>query len=335
MKINTEIEFSTDLIPEKHVLVKYYVRNSIYKFTRLFMNVLITGGTGLIGQKLVNALKQDKANITVLTRNTKKAASTLGSNISFIEKLSLSCIENQDVVINLAGEPIANKRWSKAQKNKICHSRWDITKQLTDLIKKAASPPGLFISGSAIGIYGRQPNTPIDETFTRYNQEFTHEVCEKWEKLALEAKSDVTRVVVLRTGIVLDSKAGALAKMLLPFRLGVGGKVSGGQQVMSWIHIEDMISAILHIQNTPSFKGVANITSPYPVTNGIFSKTLAETLKRPAILNTPAILLKIIFGEMADLLLFGQHVLPSKLIHSGFNFKHPTIDKALKNLLDK
>lgn len=299
------------------------------------MNVLITGGTGLIGKELINALKQDKANITVLTRNCNKALSILGSNISFIKKLSLSCIENQDVVINLAGEPIANKRWSKVQKIKICHSRWSITKQLAKFIKKASNPPSLFISGSAIGIYGRQPNTPIDETFTQYNQEFTHEVCEKWEQLALAAESDMTRVVILRTGIVLDAKAGALAKMLLPFRLGIGGKVSSGQQVMSWIHIEDMISAILHIQNTPSLNGVVNMTSPYPVTNSVFSQTLAETLKRPAIFNTPAILLKIIFGEMADLLLFGQHVLPNKLIHSGFNFKYPTIDKSLKNLLDK
>ena len=299
------------------------------------MKILITGGTGLIGKRLISTLKLNNADITVLTRNSEKAASILCSDISFIEKLSITCIENQDIVINLAGEPIANKRWSKSQKNKICHSRWNITKQLTELIQKAINPPSLFISGSAIGIYGRQPNTPIDETFTQYHQEFTHEVCERWEKLALEAESDVTRVVILRTGIVLDTEAGALAKMLLPFRLGVGGKVSSGQQIMSWIHIEDMISAIFHIQNTPSFKGVANITSPYPVTNGIFSKTLAETLKRPAIFNTPAILLKMIFGEMADLLLFGQHVLPSKLIHSGFDFKYPTIDKALKNLLDK
>lgn len=299
------------------------------------MNVLITGGTGLIGKKLIRALKQHKANITVLTRFYKKASVVLGDNITLIEKLSAACIENQDIVINLAGEPIANKRWSKSQKYKICHSRWSITKQLSELINTAINPPSLFISGSAIGIYGRQPNTPIDETFTQYNQEFTHEVCERWEKLALEAESDVTRVVILRTGIVLDTEAGALAKMLLPFSLGMGGKISSGQQVMSWIHIEDMISAILHIQNTPSLKGVTNITTQYPVTNGFFSQTLAEILKRPAVFKTPAILLKMIFGEMADLLLFGQCVLPSKLIHSGFHFKYPTIDKALKNLLDK
>ena len=299
------------------------------------MNVLITGGTGLIGKKLIRALKQHKANITVLTRFYKKASVVLGDNITLIEKLSAACIENQDIVINLAGEPIANKRWSKSQKYKICHSRWSITKQLSELINTAINPPSLFISGSAIGIYGRQPNTPIDETFTQYNQEFTHEVCERWEKLALEAESDVTRVVILRTGIVLDTEAGALAKMLLPFSLGMGGKISSGQQVMSWIHIEDMISAILHIQNTPSLKGVTNITTQYPVTNGVYSQTLAGILKRPAVFKTPAILLKMIFGEMADLLLFGQCVLPSKLIHSGFHFKYPTIDKALKNLLDK
>lgn len=299
------------------------------------MKILITGGTGLIGKRLISTLKLNNAEITVLTRNSKKAASILGSDISFIEKLSITCIENQDIVINLAGEPIANKRWSKSQKNKICHSRWSITKQLTELINTAKNPPNLFISGSAIGIYGRQPNTPIDETFTQYHQEFTHDVCERWEKLALEAESDVTRVVILRTGIVLDTEAGALAKMLLPFKLGLGGKVSSGQQIMSWIHIEDMISAILHIKNTPTLEGVINITAEYPVTNAVFSQNLAEILNRPSFFTTPAILLKIIFGEMADLLLFGQKVLPSKLIHSGFHFTYPTIDKALKNLLDK
>jgi len=299
------------------------------------MNVLITGGTGLIGKKLVNAFQQSKANITVLTRDAVKALDKLGSNVTFIEKLDIASIENQDIIINLAGEPIANKRWSNAQKNKICQSRWGITKQLADLIHSTQNPPSLFISGSAIGVYGRQTDTPIDESFTQYHSEFTHDVCDKWESLALEAESDVTRVVILRTGIVLDTKAGALAKMLLPFRLGLGGKVSSGQQIMSWIHIEDMISAILHIQYTPSFKGVVNITSPYPVTNSVFSQTLAETLKRPAVFNTPAVLLRMIFGEMADLLLFGQNVLPSKLIHSDFHFKYPTIDKALKNLLDK
>lgn len=297
------------------------------------MNVLITGGTGLIGKKLVNAFQQSKANITVLTRDAVKALDKLGSNVTFIEKLDIASIENQDIIINLAGEPIANKRWSNAQKNKICQSRWGITKQLADLIHSAQNPPSLFISGSAIGVYGRQTDTPIDESFTQYHSEFTHDVCDKWEKLALRAESDITRVVILRTGIVLDSEGGALAKMLLPFKLGIGGKVGNGKQVMSWIHIDDMIQAILHIQNTPDLKGVTNITSKYPVSNAVFSRKLAQTLQKPGICTTPAILLKIMLGEMADLLLFGQCVIPNKLIKSGFHFQYPTIDKALKNLL--
>lgn len=297
------------------------------------MNVLITGGTGLIGKKLVNAFQQSKANITVLTRDAVKALDKLGSNVTFIEKLDIASIENQDIIINLAGEPIANKRWSNAQKNKICQSRWGITKQLADLIHSAQNPPSLFISGSAIGVYGRQTDTPIDESFTQYHSEFTHDVCDKWEKLALRAESDITRVVILRTGIVLDSEGGALAKMLLPFKLGIGGKVGNGKQVMSWIHIDDMIQAILHIQNTPDLKGVTNITSKYPVSNAVFSHKLAQTLQKPGICTTPAILLKIMLGEMADLLLFGQCVIPNKLIKSGFHFQYPTIDKALKNLL--
>ncbi len=299
------------------------------------MNVLITGGTGLIGERLVNTLKQSNVNITVLTRNPNKAVDMFGSSVTFIDKLSSKCIENQDTVINLAGEPIANKRWSNSQKKKICNSRWDITKQLSELITKATHPPSLFISGSAVGIYGRQKDQLIDETFTQYHKEFTHEVCQMWEKLALKAESVETRVVILRTGIVLDSNSGALAKMLLPFKLGIGGKVSCGKQIMSWIHIEDVISAILHIQNTPTLKGVTNITAKYPVSNAVFSKNLADVLKRPAIFKTPAVLLKLMFGEMADLLLYGQCVIPSKLINSGFHFKYPTIDEALNNLLDK
>ncbi|MBU2870393.1 TIGR01777 family oxidoreductase [Colwellia sp. E2M01] len=299
------------------------------------MNVLITGGTGLIGKKLISVLKQHKANITVLTRNIKKASTLVGTDIVFIEKLSVASIENQEVVINLAGEPIANKPWSNTQKKKICNSRWSTTKQLTELINASANPPFLFISGSAIGIYGRQDNRSIDESFTQYHQEFTWEVCKKWEDIALEVNSAHTRVAILRTGIVLDSEAGALAKMLLPFKLGLGGRVGTGQQVMSWIHIDDMISAVLHIQNTAELSGVINLTAEYPVTNTIFSQQLAATLKRPCLLPIPAIALKIILGEMADLLLFGQKVLPSKLINSGFRFSYPTIDKALKNLFGK
>jgi len=297
------------------------------------MNVLITGGTGLIGKALIKTLKHNNANITVLTRDCVKASKILGNHINFIDELKLSTIENLDTVINLAGEPIANKRWTANQKNKICQSRWNITATLTALIKTAKNPPNLLISGSAIGIYGRQNKKPIDENFTDYNAEFTHEVCSTWENLALDAASGKTRVAILRTGIVLDRTEGALSKMLLPFTLCLGGKISHGQQMMSWIHMDDMVAAIVHIQQTPSLKGCINITAEHPVSNNVFSRTLAETLKRPSLFTTPAFVLKLIFGEMADLLLFGQNVIPTKLKNSGFNFKYPTITQALKNIL--
>jgi len=163
------------------------------------MNVLITGGTGLIGKALIKVLRQSHTNITVLTRNCSKAVKTLGTDINVIDELNLSTIENIDTVINLAGEPIANKRWSVEQKKQICQSRWDITEKLSTLIKTAKNPPSLFISGSAIGIYGRQGSLSIDEEFTDYHREFTYEVCSKWENLALAAKSENTRIAILRT----------------------------------------------------------------------------------------------------------------------------------------
>jgi uncharacterized protein (TIGR01777 family) len=297
------------------------------------MNILITGGTGLIGQQLIINLGLTNANITVLTRDIKKAAKQLPSNIRLIKKLSLCDIENQDTVINLAGEPIADRRWSFIQKQRICHSRWNITEQLTALINEAKNPPSLLISGSAIGIYGRQTDTQINENFTQFHQEFTSQVCATWEDLALRAQSPRTRVAILRTGIVLAKNGGALSKMLLPFKLGLGGKIGTGQQIMSWIHIEDMVNAILHIKDTSSIEGTINLTSGNAVSNKVFTATLSKTLNRPHFFNTPAFVLKFIFGEMAELLLFGQNVIPSKLINSGFTYKYPTIDSALNNLL--
>jgi len=296
------------------------------------MNYLITGGTGLIGKALIASLSQEASHITVLTRNIESARNTLGQHIHYINTISLADIENADVIINLAGEAIADKRWSTKQKNKICQSRWAITQTLTDFIKQAKKPPRVFISGSAIGIYGRQVHH-VTEEYTHYHQEFTHEVCQTWEAIALDAASDKTRVAVLRTGIVLSPTGGALGKMLLPFKLGIGGKMGDGQQAMSWIHLNDMVSAILFIQNNQAMTGPINLTVPKAVSNVQFSQALAAQVKRPCFFTTPAWLLTLLFGEMADILLFGQHVIPQKLIDAGFSFEYETVSQAFNHLV--
>jgi len=299
------------------------------------MNYLITGGTGLVGKALVEVLYKSGANITVLTRNVDKAAESLNLPITFLKKLSLADIENNDIIINLAGESIADKRWSATQKEKICHSRWDITQQLASLILVADKPPSIFISGSAIGLYGRQNTQAITEDFTQHHPEFTHTVCSRWESIALSAQSNKTRVALLRTGIVLAPNGGALAKMLPPFKLGLGGKIGDGKQMMSWIHIKDMVSAIIHIQNTPSLTGAINLTAEHAVNNAVFSHTLAKVLRRPSLLTTPAMMIKLLFGEMSDLLLFGQNVVPNKLTESGFLFKYNELPLALADIVKK
>lgn len=302
------------------------------------MNYLITGGTGLIGKSFIEILPKNSSQITVLTRNKDKAKNLLGSSINYINKLSLVDIENSDVILNLAGEAIADKRWSDSQKDKICQSRWKITQQLVDLIHQAENPPSVFISGSAMGVYGRQSSQheiqPIDESYDAFHQEFTHHVCSTWENIALSAVTNKTRVAVLRTGIVLAKNGGALGKMITPFKLGLGGKLGDGEQMMSWIHIEDMVAAILHIQKNETLQGVINLTAPNPVSNDQFTHALAAILNRPCFLSTPAWLLKILLGEMSDILLFGQNVIPKKLIDSGFSFKYSKIEQAFENLFN-
>lgn len=299
------------------------------------MNYLITGGTGLIGKAFIERLPKDNSQITVLTRNITKAKNLLGDSITCIDKLSIEVIENCDVILNLAGEAIADKRWSDKQKDRICQSRWNITQHLVDLINQTKKPPSLFISGSAIGIYGRQNKQPINEQFEHFHREFTHHICSTWENIALSAVTNKTRVAILRTGIVLAKNNGALAKMIPPFKFGLGGNIGDGQQMMSWIDIEDMIAGIFHIQQNTSLQGAINLTAPTPVSNDHFAHALASVLNRPCLFSIPAWLLNILLGEMADLLLFGQNVIPKKLMDSGFSFKYANVEKSLSHLINE
>jgi uncharacterized protein (TIGR01777 family) len=295
------------------------------------MRILITGGSGLIGSNLITSLKPSQ--ITVLTRNVSMAEQILGHKINFLSSLeNLTNLDEFDVVINLAGEPIAEKRWSTEQKRVLEQSRWETTEKIVELIKQGEQPPELLISGSAIGYYGRQDDQIIDESFESPHDEFTHQLCERWEFIANQAASDKTRVCILRTGVVLTKRGGALTKMLLPFKLGLGGPIADGKQYMSWIHLEDVINGIIHLIEHRKCQGIYNFTAPKPVTNEVFSKALAKALHRPCVLRMPEIVLRAMMGEMADLIVTGQQVIPKRLQESGYQFTHSDIDTALECL---
>ncbi|WNC66931.1 TIGR01777 family oxidoreductase [Thalassotalea nanhaiensis] len=300
------------------------------------MKILMTGGTGLIGSAFITKYHH-KYKFVVLTRDPNKSANLFPTspNINFIANLTDQiAIEQFDAVINLAGEPIADNRWTLKRKRAICQSRWKLTNKLSQLINEAENPPKVFISGSAVGYYGRQGNTEINENYKDINEEFSHKICKVWENKALLA-SGRSRVCLLRTGIVLSSSGGALSKMLPAFKLCLGGKISTGHQYMSWIHIEDMVDGIEFLLNNQNCQGPFNLTAPKPVTNLEFTKALAKSLHRPSFATVPAIALKLLLGEMSDLLLYGQNVLPERLLSEKFKFSYPNINIAFADLHGK
>jgi len=295
------------------------------------MRILLTGATGLIGSSLVR-LWQPAHQLTVLTRSTAKALEQLGAGISFVTALGQLNMNEFDAVVNLAGEPIADKRWSAQQKQKICQSRWQLTEQLAEKIQQATTPPHTLINASAIGFYGRQSDSVIDESVQSFNPEFSHEVCARWEELARRAESGRTRVCILRIGIVVAADGGALKKMLPAFRLGLGGRIGSGTQYMSWIHIDDLTAAFDLLLTHAELNGVFNATAPAAVTNQQWTTLLAKRLHRPALLPMPAAMIQLLFGEMGDLLLYGQNVYPRRLLAAGFQFCYPTLQAALNAL---
>ncbi|MGF1770252.1 TIGR01777 family oxidoreductase [Enterovibrio makurazakiensis] len=296
------------------------------------MHILVTGGTGLIGRVLVAQLEHHQ--VTVLTRSPESAQKILPSGVRFIRDLDeLSDFSEVDAVINLAGEPIVDKRWSEQQKGIICSSRWGITEKIVKRILAADKPPHTFISGSAVGYYSDQGDTIVDETLKVDSTDFAHAVCANWEKIAKRAQSDNTRVCLLRTGIVLSKEGGALKKMLLPYQLGLGGPIGDGSQYFPWIHIRDMVSGILFLLNNEKKQGPFNLTAPNPATNKAFSKALASTLKRPHLLFTPKFAISLMLGEAGQLLLEGQRAVPRALEDNGFTFEFPDLPSALEDLL--
>lgn len=299
------------------------------------MNILITGASGFVGSQLVNLLSPDHQ-LTLLTRSPENAAAKLGAAHRYLADLdNLANLDSFDAVINLAGEPIAGKRWSSNQKEAICQSRWQITHKISALIKDSDNPPSTFISASAVGFYGRQGEQHINEDFNLSQQsksEFTHRVCSQWEQEALNAASDSTRVCIVRIGLVLGAHGGALAKMLPAFKLGLGGPIANGKQGMSWIHQTDLIRLIEFMLNNKQCSGIYNGCAPAPVSNKVFTHAMGTALKRPTCIPAPAFGLKLALGEMSTLLIDGQYVVPQKALADGFEFNYATIDEAFSEI---
>ena len=294
------------------------------------MNILFTGATGFIGQNFIRYFNQ--YSYTVLSRSTDRAKRKLPNNIHFINTLStLEDLNKFDAVIDLAGEPIIDKRWTAKQKDTICQSRWDTTAKIVDLIKKSSKPPAVFISGSAIGFYGETNDKTITEIDSAVGHDFAQTICKKWEEIANQAAVQ-TRLVIIRTGIVLGKDGGALKKMLLPFKLGLGGKVGSGNQYMSWIHIQDMINAIDFLLNNEKSTAAYNLTAPEAVTNNEFTNILADVLGTKPRFPMPEKIIRVILGESADLLLNSQRIYPEKLLKEGFEFKFDNLLSALGNI---
>ncbi|CAI1540384.1 MULTISPECIES: TIGR01777 family oxidoreductase [Serratia] len=299
------------------------------------MRVLITGATGLIGSSLTQRLLGLSHQITVLSRNVQRARERFGEQVSYWSTLQdKPSLDDFDAVINLAGEPIADKRWSKAQKERLCHSRWDLTEQLVKLINASSTPPGVLISGSATGYYGDQGQAVVTEDEAPHD-EFTHQLCQRWESLALQAQSDATRVCLLRTGVVLAAKGGALAKMLPPFRLGLGGPIGDGRQYLPWIHLEDMVDGIVYLLDHQTLQGPFNMVAPYPVHNEQFAAQLANVLDRPAFLRVPTFAMRLLMGEAAVLVLGGQRAVPKRLEEAGFSFRFLELEQALDDVINQ
>jgi uncharacterized protein (TIGR01777 family) len=297
------------------------------------MKIVVSGASGLIGTQLVAKLSSSGHEVVRLVRRSPKAGEIQWNPKS--GTLDAAALEGTDAVIHLSGAGIGDKRWTDGYRKEILDSRTDTTALLAKTIASLSRKPSVFLSGSAIGIYGARNDEQLTEVST-HGTGFLAEVCEQWEAAAKPAVDAGVRTVYLRTGIVLSPKGGALKKLLPLFKLGVGGKFGNGKQWQSWISIDDEIGAIEYLL-TANVSGAVNLTAPNPVTNAEFTKVLASVLKRPAIVPVPTFAPKILLGgELADALLFtGQRVIPAALNASGYAFKHTTLESALRSLLSK
>lgn len=299
------------------------------------MHILITGGTGLIGRQLCKALLAEGHELTVLSRYPASVPAKCGATVQAISKLDeWQPYKSFDAVINLAGEPIVDARWTVQRKQVLWDSRVSLTEHLVRRIAAAEHKPAVMLSGSAVGYYGNRGDVMLDESATT-GEDFPAQLCKAWEVAARGAESNGVRVCLLRTGLILSNDGGLLGRMVLPFKLGLGARLGDGKQWMSWVHIEDYVAMLLGLLRNAQTSGPYNMTAPQPATNAEFTAALASVLHRPAPLIAPAMLLKSVMGERAGLLLEGQRVLPKKMEEAGYRFAFTNLADALHDLLDR
>jgi uncharacterized protein (TIGR01777 family) len=299
------------------------------------VKILLTGATGLIGRKLVAALRTRGDEPVVLSRDPARAQATLGVAAAawrpLAEPAPADALQGCDAVVHLAGENVA-QRWTASAKRSIRDSRVQGTANLVAGLRATTPAPRVLVSASAVGYYGPRGDERLDEDAAA-GSDFLAQVCVDWEQRARDAEDLGTRVVNIRTGVVLDRTGGALAKMLPPFRAGLGGPIAGGGQYMPWIHADDVVALYLAALDDDRWRGPFNAAAPEPVTNREFSTALGRALHRPAVAPVPALAVRLLFGEMAEIVTKGQRAVPARALALGYRFLHTDLDEALQSVL--
>lgn len=296
-------------------------------------NILITGATGFIGSFLTKRLLREGYSLIISSRGQNSS----NDNVRYVNFTKLSPSEQDSLisecfaVINLAGESIAGKKWTPEQKAKLTNSRVDMTRSIANAISRCDNKPEVFVSASAVGFYGNRNDEILNEQ-SQKGSGFLSDVCNKWEEAAKTAEQH-TRLVIPRIGVVLHPKAGALEKMILPFKLYAGGALGSGKQYLPWIHIDDLVEMFVYVVKNDNIKGVCNFSAPNPSTMNDFAKQLGTALNKPSFMRVPEFVLKAILGESSSMVLDSQRAVPETMLQSGFKFKFPELQEALFDLL--
>jgi uncharacterized protein (TIGR01777 family) len=302
--------------------------------------VIITGGSGLIGQALAADLLKDGYEVIVLSRDAQRRGANLPPGVRLEQWDGRSAqgwghlVEQEAAIVNLAGENIGERRWTEDRKQAIIESRLQAGKAVSEAVSNARNKPGVVIQASAIGYYGSR----TDEILTEKSppaDDFMSRICQQWEPATAPVEQAGVRRVVVRSGVVLSRQGGAFPRMIMPFNFFAGGPLGSGKQWISWIHVRDEVAGLRFLIDNPNASGVYNLTSPYPLKNVDFERAIGRVMRRPAIIPTPALAIRLLFGEMAITVLEGQRVVPERLEKEGFVFNFPRIEQALRDLFSK